>query len=80
MYRPRSTPELALAAAKEYIRENGPIEFEGMDCNDYLEEEDLFPCTGWDGVDRRCDCGNHRVSWEIEKTLNGTFCAVARTH
>jgi len=31
------------------------MEFEGDDtCED---------CRGWDGVDRRCDCGNRRVSW-----------------
>lgn len=20
-------------------------------------------CSGWDGTDRRCDCGNRRVAW-----------------
>ena len=23
-------------------------------------------CRGWDGKDRRCDCGNRRVYWTVE--------------
>jgi hypothetical protein len=23
-------------------------------------------CTGWDGYSRRCECGNRRVSWEVD--------------
>ena len=25
------------------------------------------PCRGWDGIDRRCDCGNRRVCWADEE-------------
>lgn len=52
----------------ELVKEMTPpprefLEFDGMNCNDYLElGQD--ECRGWDGVSRRCDCGNHRVGWE----------------
>jgi hypothetical protein len=74
------TPELAESAAEKYVAENGPIEFDGMNCNDYLDE-DQPECYGWYGSDcRRCNCGNRRVSWEIEKNMNGRFYAVARAY
>lgn len=80
MYRNYETPELAEAAAEQYVRENGPIEFDGMNCNDFLEEGQ-HECDGWYGSeDRRCCCGNRRVSWEIEKNADGSFCAVARAY
>jgi hypothetical protein len=42
-------------------REEVWYEFDGDDsCED---------CRGWDGVERRCDCGNRRVGWEC-------YCAV----
>lgn len=74
------TPEQAEAAAKAYAEANGGVDtFDGMNCNDYLDD-DQPECTGWDGVDRRCDCGNRRVSWDIEKTSDGKFYAVARAY
>lgn len=33
------------------------IEFEGKNCDE---------CNGWDGVSRRCQCGNRRVDWEYD--------------
>ena len=30
-------------------------DFAGQNCDG--------PCRGWDGIDRRCDCGNRRVCW-----------------
>ena len=37
-------------------QEGGYFSFSGDDsCED---------CIGWDGVSRRCECGNRRVSWE----------------
>ncbi len=32
------------------------IDFEGQNCED--------PCAGWNPSERRCQCGNRRVSWE----------------
>jgi len=44
-------------------------EFDGMNCDS---------CSGWDGHSRRCDCGNRRVSWEIEQQSDGKWAAIAR--
>lgn len=35
----------------------GYVSFEG---DEFCED-----CKGWDGVSRRCDCGNRRVEWEL---------------
>lgn len=71
------TPEEAFAAAMKYVKQNGgTIEIDVMNCNDYLEDNQ----DGWDGDDRRCECGNRRVSWDIEKNLKGKFYAVARAY
>lgn len=59
-----NTAEEAIAAAIEAIGD-GLIEFEGMNCNDYGDDEP--ECEGWDGVERRCECGNRRVSWGTYK-------------
>jgi hypothetical protein len=74
-----ATPEEAEAAARKYAEENGPIIFDGMNCNDYKDEDEV-ECDGWDGDDRRCNCGNRRVYWEIEKTIEGRFYAEARAY
>jgi len=71
-YEPQKTKEDALLAAKQHAEEHGFIEFDGFNCDD--------DCMGWDGEERRCHCGNRRVSWEIEKNSNGTFYAVARAY
>lgn len=39
------------------------IEFEGMNCNDFLKPGEP-ECPGWDGYSRRCKCGNRRVYFE----------------
>ena len=39
------------------------IEFDGWNCNDGFQDVE---CAGWDGRSRRCNCGNRRVSWEVE--------------
>ena len=46
-----ATEQEALSAAMQYAFENGPIEFDGMNCNDYLEEDEV-ECGGWDGKDK----------------------------
>lgn len=40
------------------------IEFDGMNCHD-VGEEPYSSCAGWDGMERRCSCGNRRVSWVL---------------
>jgi hypothetical protein len=49
-------------------------DFDGMDCNDYLDH-DAKECCGWDGVNLRCDCGNHRVLWDTYKDNKGNYHA-----
>lgn len=39
------------------IAESGILtDFNGQNCEE---------CDGWDGVSRRCDCGNRRVGWNL---------------
>lgn len=50
-----------IAKRIQRLKETGElIEFNGQNCDD---------CAGWDGVSRRCDCGNRRVDW----VSDGTF-------
>lgn len=61
---------LHIAAAEKIaaLRKAEPWhEFNGHNCNDWGDREK--PCKGWDGESRRCQCGNRRVSWEIEGTF-----------
>lgn len=67
-----STEKKAMALALKYVSEYGLIEFDGMNCNDYKEDHEV-ECGGWDGESRRCECGNRRVSWDIEKNPDGSF-------
>lgn len=41
------------------------IEFDGMNCNDWKDEDEM-ECAGWQVGDRRCECGNRRVSIEVD--------------
>jgi len=52
-----------IAFSKEVARReaeigDGYIGFSGQNCDD--------PCEGWNPKDRRCECGNRRVSWTDE--------------
>ena len=38
--------------------------FDGYNCNDGYHSEAY--CEGWDGIERRCECGNRRVKWEYD--------------
>lgn len=43
------------------------FDFEGNNCSDtrdYLDENSK-ECRGWNGENRRCECGNRRVSWVL---------------
>ena len=67
------TKEEAISAAEA----SGWVdEFDGQNCNDWLDD-DKPECLGWDGLSRRCDCGNRRVSWVAYKDGDGNFTAVA---
>lgn len=64
------TQEEAVAAAKP--KEGDFIDFDGQNCED--------PCAGWDGESRRCECGNRRVSFDVEKDSEGNFYANASAY
>lgn len=55
----RRTPE---AARKHYLVENEDelVEFDGQNCNEFMEEDDE-PCGGWWVGEHRCECGERRV-------------------
>lgn len=42
---------------EESKKDGGPFNFNGQNCDD---------CDGWNGNDRRCNCGNRRVSWSYD--------------
>jgi len=52
------------------------MDFDGMNCNDYLSDGQE-ECLGWQIGDRRCDCGNRRVSIETYGDANTGFVAFA---
>lgn len=70
------TPEEAIDAAKKSAEEQGFIDFDGQNCNDW-KEDDEPECSGWDGSDNRCDCGNRRVNWETYGDDNEGYVAFA---
>lgn len=74
-----TTEQEAIDYAIKLIGEDGWVEFDGMNCNDYLDDDEE-ECMGWDGEDRRCDCGNRRVSWSIQTESDGSFTAYAEAY
>ena len=51
---------------------NDFIEFEDMNCNDWIGEGET-ECRGWDMLSHRCDCGNRRVDWQFSHNADGTI-------
>lgn len=52
-----------------------PIEFDGMNCNDFVVWDEDY-CDGWDGVSRHCNCGSRRVGWVWEENENSCFSSI----
>ena len=52
------------------------VEFQGQNCNDYLDD-DAMECAGWQVGERRCDCGNRRVYIETGGDATNGFYAFA---
>lgn len=51
--------EIAYEKAKQELMQNNEyIDFNGQNCDG--------PCKGWDMIERRCECGNRRVSFCCE--------------
>lgn len=71
----------AVEAIEAFTKQAGDdfIEFEGMNCNDYLDD-DAEECAGWQVGDRRCDCGNRRVSICTDGTDETGYYAYAMAH
>jgi uncharacterized protein YcfJ len=38
----------------------------------FVGDDDCENCRGWNGIDRRCDCGNRRVSW-VDDDMGGIY-------
>lgn len=55
------------------------IEFDGMNCNDYLAD-DSDECEGWQVESHRCDCGNRRVTIDTYGDEKTGFTAYAVAH
>jgi hypothetical protein len=70
-----NTEAEAINAAKEAL-DDSFTDFEGNNC-DESAMEDGQSCAGWDGESHRCSCGNRRVYWEINRTDDGKFYALA---
>lgn len=66
--------ETAQEACDNAFQDYGEQEyFDGKNCEDIDNNE----CSGWDGVSKRCECGNRRVYWEPVEDEKGKFYAVA---
>ena len=64
------TADEAIYNERIEVARRGFIDFDGKNCEDFDIE-----CAGWDGVSRRCECGNRRVSWVAKQAPDGTFTA-----
>ena len=77
-----STEQEAMQAAEAEsarMAANGDsIEFDGQNCSDAWEEGEN--CGGWDGNDRRCDCGNRRVGWAFDQYPKGVWTFYAEAY
>jgi len=63
MSKRKSYEELVKDAISEI---DGFIDFNGNNCSDFSGWNlKALECEGWNGVDRRCQCGNRRVSWVL---------------
>lgn len=72
------TEAAAISAARVNVEAaGGLVDFNGQNCNDYNDEAN---CGGWDGEDRRCDCGNRRVFWDVSGNPADGFVAEAMAY
>ena len=71
-YTTQEAAEFAADAESRLMLVNGSvIEFDGQNCAGAWEEGEA--CAGWDGNDRRCECGNRRVGWSFYQANNGVW-------
>lgn len=78
-----ATRELAEAAATSQSAEMNEtwdtVEFDGQNCED-SDMDGGTNCDGWDGNDRRCECGNRRVSWAFSEYPKGVWSYYAAAY
>lgn len=61
-----SEDEIRHSLMLEKLKEDAPFDFNGNNCSETdASWNNGVPCDGWDGINRRCNCGNRRVSWEL---------------
>jgi len=53
-------------------------DFEGKNCKGACNPGN--ECAGWNTEDRRCQCGNRRVSWATEQDNHGKWYAYAEAY
>ena len=62
------------ALVKERLEKQKGYFFDvGDRCRWFNDDPDVDDCRGWDGVSKRCDCGNRKVNWAMEKDCDGDF-------
>lgn len=59
----KTDEEIFERLVKEKLSTDEIFEFEGQNCGEW--QEDDVGCNGWNGIDRRCECGNRRVAWVL---------------
>lgn len=78
-YATRQEAEAAAEARSAELKESqDTIDFDGQNCADAWEEGET--CDGWDGNDRRCECGNRRVGWAFDEYPKGVWSFYAEAY
>jgi len=54
-----------LMISKVFKNQGNYFDFDGQNCGNDGYESRGKDCPGWDGLSRRCECGNRRVDWEL---------------
>ena len=68
----------AEAKSAEMLETWETVDFDGNNCADAWDEG--ADCDGWDGNDRRCECGNRRVAWAFSEYPKGVWTYYAEAH
>lgn len=78
-----ATEQEAMAAADAKSAEmraaDETVEFNGQNCED-SDMDGGKSCDGWDGNDRRCECGNRRVCWDFSEYPKGVWSFYAEAY
>lgn len=68
-------PDASRAEIDAFYARSGATQPSTKVWHDFAGKNCDGPCRGWDGVSRRCDCGNRRVYWDEHE--DGTRYAAA---